>query len=680
MIGNNTSSKITKARDISDAQLAGELKQKYRETQTNMRILQYSWLITMSFIAGDQYKYIDKSNYRIKEWAHINGYEEREVYNKMRNMKNTYKARITQKKPLPIATPITMQEKDKRIAQITTAVLDDQYEKQEIDDKIDEIGELLTYFGSAFIKVGWDKELGEELYKDVEMFYDEFNKLNILSDEYKNEINQSRIITKSIHEGDATSSILTPFEFQVDSVSRKNMKEVQWCMHTRIYHNDVLKRTYGLEDKDLSKDEAVNAVTLQEGGISSGVGYVYTANGYRSQELKDHSLLIEYYERPSLEYEEGRTIFTVGNKIVYYLEKLPYKIGADGKRELPFIRIVANEELGNFYGSTPMQDIKAIQRRFNALENRKIEAINRIGVGQWVIEAGSISKSTQLNNKPGQKIIYKPGRREPKKLIDAPRLEEFRNEGINLDKQFSSIAGFTPYDVNQISSAIRSATQMSMLFEQEDLRMGTPIVNIAKGIKLWAKYTVRLLQEFTVGKRFVKYQSGYDDFLEWDKELINDNINIKNINALVKSPAQQTQMMTDLVTMGLMDEQNRFGYDNSMMLLESYGMGMYKSSLSIPGRKDIEKAKRENARATRGMMIIVDKDVDNHSLHLKAHQDYLKSEEYENIIMQLAQVNGLEFVNAIDKALHEHIKEHNSILQIRAMNMAMQQQMQQARK
>ena len=656
-------------KDIKNQEgIVGQIRGLYENGLNQMRPQHYSWLITMSYVAGDQYKYLDPQNYQIKEWSRVKGYEEREVYNKMRNMKNTYKARITQKKPYPMAMPVTTKEKDKRIANITNAVIDDQWEKQSIEEKIDIIGENLAYFGSTFIKVYWDNKLGKKMFPNVKEILRDMNYNNAISDNYRKILNAGLNAKNNIYEGDVTSEIISPFEFQVDSVSRRNMSEVQYCLHTRVYHKDVLKKLYNLTDKDLP-EERVNSVTLQEGSLSTGIGYLYSNNGYRQQTLVDHNLLIEYYERPSQEFENGRFIITAGTKVVHSGD-LPYKNGRNGKRELPFIRIVANEELGNFYGSTPMQDLKALQRRYNAVQNRLVEAMSRISIGQWVVAENSISKSSKLDNTPGKIITYKLGRPKPERLVDRPDLSEFRQNIDNLDKMFPQISGFTPYDPSSMNSSLRSATQMSMLFEQEDLRIGTPIMNIAKGIKLWAKMTIRLLQQFTVGERFVEYQEKYDDNLEWNKELINDNIHIKNVNALIKSPAQQTQMLMDLAGMGIFDEQTKYGYDNTLMILEAFSMGSFKADIAFPNKPDIEKAKRENSRGSKLMVIGIDKLVDNHAIHIKEHSKYLKSEEYEELMMSIDAQKAM----AIEKLLHDHLAEHNKILQIRAMNMAMAQQ------
>jgi len=660
--------KLDKSPNQNDNEIVGKVKEIYENGLNQMRPQYYSWLLTMSYVAGDQYKYLDPENYQIKDWHRINGYEEREVYNKMRNMKNTYKARITQKKPYPIATPVTTKEKDKRIASITNAVLDDQWEKQEVSEKIDIIAENITHFGSTFLKVTWDNKLGEKVFPNIEEVLNKVENDNFISEEYRNVLLRGLNSKKDIYEGDVSSEVISPFEFQIDSVARRNMKEVQYCLHTRVYHKDVLKKLYNLKDEDLP-EEKINSITLQEGSLSMGIGYLYSNNGYRQQTLKDHNLLIEYYERESVEHPEGRFIMTAGKKVVHS-GPLPYKNGRNGKRDLPFIRIVANEELGNFYGSTPMQDLRALQRRYNAVRNRIVEALGRISVGQWVVAENSVSSKSKLDNLPGRIITYKLGRPAPKRFEDKFNATPFNEEIANLDKMFPQVSGFTPYDFGSSQSNIRSATQMSMLFEQEDLRMGTPIMNIANGIKLWAKMTIRLLQQFTVGNRFVEYQEKYDDNLEWNKELINDNIQIKNVNALVKSPAQQTQMMVDMLGMGLMDEQNRYGYDNTLMILESFGMGAFKADIAIPNRPDIEKAKRENSRASKLQIIGIDKLVDNHAVHVKEHSKYLKSERYEELMMSTDAKTAMN----IEKLLHDHLAEHQQILQIRAMNMAMAQQ------
>jgi len=652
-------------------EIVGKIKTIYENGLNQMRPQHNSWLLTMSYVAGDQYKYIDPQNYQIKDWHRIGGYEEREVYNKMRNMKNTYKARITQKKPYPIATPITTKEKDKRIASITSAVLDDQWEKQLVEEKINIIGENLAYFGATFWKVYWDNKLGEKVFPNVEQILNQVESSAYIDDNYRAILLRGLRAKKDIYEGDVSSEIISPFEFQVDSVSRRNMNEVQYCLYTRVYHKDILKMLYNLTDKDLP-EENINSITLQEGSLSTGIGYIYSNNGYRQQTLKEHNLLIEYYERESMEYPNGRFIMIAGKKVIYSGE-LPYKNGRNGKRDLPFIRIVANEELGNFYGSTPIADLRALQRRYNAVRNRKVEALSRISIGQWMVAENSISKNTKLTNKPGAIITYKLGRPKPERFQEKVVLSPFSEEIDNLDRMFPQISGFTPYDQTNMNSNLRSATQMSMLFEQEDLRLGTTIINISNAVKLWAKMTIRLLQQFTVGTRFVKYQEQYDDNLEWDKNLINDNIRIKNVNALIKSPAQQTQMLSDLMGMGLMDQQNRYGYDNVLMILDSFGMGEFNAKIAIPNREDIEKAKRENSRGSKLKLIGVDKIVDNHSVHIREHSKYLKSEQFEELMLSIPHEQAIK----VEKLLHEHLEQHQQILKIRALNMSMQQQQQQ---
>jgi hypothetical protein len=650
-------------------QIVGAIKELYDSNINQLRPLYQSLLLNMSYISGDQYKFIDPDTKKLKDFYRIGGYEEREVYNLMRNMKTTFKARITQKKPYPFATPITTKEKDKRIASITNAVIDDEWEKQNIEDKIDIIGEYLATFGSAFLKVIWNNELGDRIFPDIENIINQVENTNYLNPDMKETLLNNLYRKKDIYEGDVQVDVLTPFEFQVDSISRRNLEEAQYCIHSRIYHKDVLKLLYNLKDDDLP-DEEINAVTMQEGSVSNGLGYVYNNNGFSTSRLKDHNILHEYYERPSLEYPNGRLIISVGKKIVYYKEKIPYNVGRDNKPDFPFIRIVASEEIGNFYGATPISDLRPIQRKYNSVQNRKMEALSRIAIGQWKVAEGSLSQSTELNNTPGNIIGYRNGRKPPEKVVDQTNLTEFRNEIESLNSLFVKVPGFSAYDVTQINSAVRSATQMSMLMEQEDLRMITPVLQIARGIKYWAKFTIRLLQQYTVGQRFVKYQEKYDNDLGWNKDLINDNIHIKNKNALVKSPAQQQQMLMDLMGMGIFDEQNRYGYDNTMLALESFGMGSFKADVNIPHKKDIEKAKRENKRAVRQMLIDVDKVVDNHMVHIKEHSDFLKSEEYEEIMIGLDPQIAIE----VDKMLHDHIEKHQMILQIKATNIALAQQ------
>ena len=658
--------------DKSDSEITGHINKLYEESLSKVRGHHYSWLLQISYIAGDQYKTLDSKTYKIRESQKVYDHEEREVFNKMRTPRNYYLSRITMNKPIPWATPRTMKEKDKKIAKVTNAVLHDTWEKLEMDSQYDMAGQFLVDYGSCFLKTIWDKNLGKKIISNLDRLEEDIDKSNFLDPDYKRQLKRSIVIKKDLFEGDINSSILSPFEIYVDNPTRRNLEECPWVMHVRSFPIEQLKRTYVLTDEEI-KPEKVNSVTLQGGSMTYGIGYSSQNYGYKTNQLEDVALVKEYYERPTNEFPNGRFIITVGDTVVYYGD-LPYKNGRDGKRDFPFIRMTATPETGNFYGATPIADIRGVQRRYNAVRNRTAEALNRKAVGQWIAYEDSLHRQTRLTNKPGNVIIVKKNRPAPAKVQDSANTNDFRAEAADLTQDFTQITGVNTLEQG-MSSAMRSATQMSMYTEAEDNRIALTTKSMAKAIQKWAKQVIRLYQQFTIGKRFVQLNDGWEDGIDWSADMVDDNIYIKNISSLAVQPSQKTQMIFDLTNLGLFHEQNPYGITGTMNLLEALDLNYMDLDHLVPFRTDLDKATRENRRVMNGEKIVVD-PLDNHSIHLKEHRELLMSEEWEDFIRKIGTEGRMDIAKQLEAMFREHIQLHSKEVQLAQMrqNAALAQQ------
>lgn len=663
------------AYSVENDELVKEIEDKYYECKQGMLDLHTEWISNMQFVAGNQYEYHDE-DYNTHETKRLYEYEEREVRNKIRTYKNSYVARITLNKPYPFSKPITLKEEDVRSAKVTNAVIEDLWEKKKVPKLINRIGEFLGTLGCAFIKVGWDKQAGDKIFSFVDTMKENIQNNPMFSDEYKQVLMNKILKKEDVYQGDVFMKVLSPFEIYVSNPLTFDMDEQRYIIHARVYDRELLKMAYGLSDEDLPEEEA-STITMQTDTISSGLGYYTRGYSYKNQRAQNSAIVKEYYERPSRYFPNGRFIISVGNRIVHYGD-LPYEIGDDSKVEFPFIRLVATEEIGNFYGATPISDLKPIQKDYNAVRNRTREAHNRKSIRQTIVYENSIHEESEFDNTPGSLIVVKAGKPRPTTLDDGIQTTEFFKEMEMLDKEFMDISMIMPSQ-NNIPSQIRSAAQLSMVYENQDINLGIPIRNIAQGINEAFKMMIRLYKQFMHDNRFVKFQQSHEEHIEWNKEIINENIYIKNINALVKSPAQQQQAFTDLINLGLFHEQNPYGMENSIKMLEMFGLGHMSSEMAIPHKQHYDKAKRENRRVINGKPIIVGK-YDNHAMHRKLHTDFIVSEDYEEYIYEIGQKYGIEVANKVEKQLSDHIDKHSEYISMQQAQMMAQMMMQQGKK
>src|SRR5690606_16342150 len=106
-------------------------------------------------------------------------------------------------------------------------------------------------------------------------------------------------------------------------------------------------------------------------------GYAYGMFRHSSTKIKNHAIVKEYYERPSRKYPHGRLIIVAGSKTLY-VGTLPYMLGSDGTVDFPFVRTTCLDNPGMFWGKTVVERLIPIQRRYNALRNRKAEYLNLV--------------------------------------------------------------------------------------------------------------------------------------------------------------------------------------------------------------------------------------------------------------------------------------------------------------
>ena len=75
----------------------------------------------------------------------------------------------------------------------------------------------------------------------------------------------------------------------------------------------------------------------------------------------------------------------------FLLRLIAYKNGDDKKRDFPLTRQVCIEHPGCFWGISIIERLIPIQRRYNAVKNRKQEYLNRITIGVVDMEEGAYS-------------------------------------------------------------------------------------------------------------------------------------------------------------------------------------------------------------------------------------------------------------------------------------------------
>lgn len=652
-------------------ELADFVNKEFERRKQDRKPFELQWRLNIEFLNGNQYLDIDAQSMSIQDIPRVYWYQEREVFNQISTIAETRISKLSRQTPLMKVRPASSEQADLAAARVSSRILHSTWHDEEMDKKYNKFISWLEVTGTAFFKIKWNKEKGriiheEEVEKDEQELKDAIEKQEkelpkLEDDPFKTAA--KRII---VREGDIEIDVASPFEIYPDN-SHGDVDDTRSIIHARAYHVDDVEDWYGVK----VEGEDVDVITLQESGSGmGGLGYGATAFRGGTQTLKNHVIVKEYYERPSKRYPYGRFIIVAKDKCLY-AGVLPYQIGHDGEPDFPIDRGVSIESVGSFWGKSVIERCIPVQRRYNALRNRKAEYLNRVTIGQWYMPDGSMEDETTLDNSPGNIIRYRnTGDGSKPQPVEFPNLpNSFEAEESTLLSEFTSISGVSELSrYSQAPSGVKSGVALSIANEQDDTRISMTTnqlenVSIALGKKI-----LRMYRQFAQEPRIIRYvgSSKEIDVLSWTaSDLRSDDVIIDNSSALSETPAQRRQMVFDLLGTGMFnkEDQNPYSSEGIRKILEMLEFGHWEGGVNEEDELQESKAKRENKELLQGRLMPIN-DYDNDDIHIQEHYRFMMGDEYEQIMQS-------EMGQFIDQMFKLHVGQHKS----RQAQVMMQQQM-----
>lgn len=623
-----------------DEESAGFVDDEFRRRQQERIPFELQWRLNMEFIKGNQSLVINTQLRKIDEVPKQYWYQEREVFNQISTIVETRISKISRQKPMMKTRPATNELSDISSSKVSNALLVSKWHDDKMGIKYEDLTSWLEYTGTGVIKPIWDTSIGRVLGQTEDGI---------------------------IREGDSKTVVVSPFEIYPDNNHRSNVEECKSIIHARAYDINEIFDTYGIK----VDEEDIESITMQNSNGGFGVGYM--SGGYRSKttKLKGHALVKEYWERPSKRHPEGRLIVVAGGKTLFS-GGIPYKIGDDQQPDLPFIVIPCIKIPNQFWGASVTERCIPIQRRYNALKNRKAEYLNMVAIGQWYEPIDSLDDDTELNNEPGNRIRYQQGMARPEPVVYPSLPNSFEVEEQSLMSAFTSVSGVSELSrYSEAPSGVKSGVALSIANEQDDTRISMTTSRLAEGMIQLAKYWLRMYKQFADEPRVLRNIGESNEFMVqyWTiNDLKSEDIIVENSSALAETPAQRRQMVFDLAGLGLFNrpESNPYSPDGVRKILEMLELGHWESGVDSDETLQVSFAQREQSYILRGQMAPVN-DFDIHELHIREHNHLRMTPEYQKL---LSTPQG----PIIDQMLRQHIDQHRLIVEQQQIQMMMQQQ------
>lgn len=635
-------------------ELADMVEKEYIRRQTERRPFETQWRLNGEFINGNQHLDINPVTQTIEEIPKQYWYQEREVFNQIATIFETRVSRLSRQRPLMKTRPASGDDRDVSTAKISSMLLASSWHSQDMNRHYARIAPWMETTGTVFLKPTWNKNKGRIVYRGMEPDPGEFKKEE---GDVNPELFGAEFQQVEIREGDIDTVVVNSFEFYPESSYAEDMEYNRSVIHAKARHIFDIEDEWGIR----VEPEKVDVMTMQKTTTSTG-GLGYISGGYRTtiRSLENHAVVKEYYEKPSKKYPQGRYIVVAGGKTLH-AGPMPYMIGEDGQPEFPFIRIVDIDVAGQFWGDCVVRRCIPVQRRYNALRNRKAEYLNLVAIGQWYEPNGSIDEETELNNEPGNIIRHNPGMQRPEPVTWPSLPSSFENEEQTLLAEFTAISGVSELSrFSEAPSGVKSGVALSIANEQDDTRIATTATNIANGIVLLGRYWIRLYRQFAKEPRILRSvgASRDVDVKEWvASDLTSDDVFIENVAALSETPSQRRQMVFDLIGTGIFNrpETNPFDEDSRQKIFQLIEFGHWESGVhESDTMMHKSRAKRENRYIIGGQMVQA-MDFDDHALHIQQHNRMRMSAEYEQMLKT-------EMGPLIDQIMRLHIAEHMQMM------------------
>lgn len=638
-------------------ELLKDLYDKYEKGLDNKADAEQNALVNINYINGKQYIRYNKDTRIIDEinFENSSEYREKGVFNRLRPLRNTILSKINTKIPVPLAVPMNQSDDDLDTALATNAMLKDLYTRQKIESKIKRVSKDMVDIGPGFLHIKWDPNAGTVMMDDIEAMLGDMSAM--VSPEEKEKLKLKLDKNGQLRSGDVVVEYIDMFEIIVADAYEQDLYEQPWIMRIKSYSVEEANKLF---KRDFKQVETTGRITTSSRSKNGNDTETLVDNlGIYNAEINDDVVVVkEYFEKPCADYPDGRYILFAGEHILKKEDKLPYLNDEYNGRKYPFVK-VGLDTPKLFYSHAFIEDMKEVQKRYNEVRNRKYEFITKNVHGQVAIQEGSLVDDAEITNKPGDLIWYKRGYAPPTIMkSNGPGTLDVDSELRSLEGEFINVTGVSTLSTSGTpdSSAVRGASMVQKLMESDDSKFSLIVDELINATIEISKQAIRLYKQFMLPNevRFTQFTKDLQTTVRWTKDILLEDIDIKNRSQLSRTDARRKDDVQALLQSGLLDSsQSMLGADVTVRLIEEMDLGISLNEMPIKGYADVKKARRENKKITSELAEIDMDQYDDHGIHFDIHSNFIKSDEYRRMVIANPQM---------DEVMRAHIQQHYEIV------------------
>jgi hypothetical protein len=639
------------------------------------------WYLNLAFTAGKQYVApidVPSLGFRLTTLK-APPWRVRLVVNKIRTAVRAECSKLTTSKPIPEVVPATNEDEDFSAAAVGEQVLKSEFANAQFEATYRSWVWWGVVCGTSFIKQYYDFNALDYDSKSLPK-PPTFPDGRPIPDSIIDTIPglRDKISTPQPAVGKVCHTRVTPFHIYVPDLLAETVEEQPFLIHVMTKSKLWVDQKYGIDANPdaRSSNTMLDAATL----IAKG-----------ATETFDSVMVKEVWIKPKghKDFPEGGILTVINGRVVSHSDKWPYPFP-----EYPFYKY-NGVPTGGFYSASNVEDLIPLQKEYNRKRSQAIEMQNMMGKPKLIYQKGSLNPK-MISSEPGQSIPYTPGYEPPQVIPGAEVPASFTNEIVQLQNEFDDISGQHDISRGEVGGKTLpdSGTAIAYLQEQDDAKLNYQVASIENACELLGKHYLALISEYWDGERLIKITGKNSTFeaLHWKKGMLkgNTDVRVQTGSALPFSKAAQTALITEFMQNGFIDPQSglerlNFGgidkllddtlVDKRQAIRENLKMADLDDAMlrlllnpapgpngeppvDLPPMQQGQPPIRFNGDGTpfQPQPPIPVNSWDNHDEHIKWHNHFRKSQEFEQLSPEKKQ------------AFEMHVQLHQLAVQSQIMN------------
>lgn len=404
-------------------------------------------------------------------------------------------ALLTENRPMPRVIPASDKDEDQTAAELSELTLEYLWEALKLPGKMREMARLVLHTGIALLEVIWDPTIPRRMQiakteKQTEVVLPPGSQPPIqvprevpILDKFGRPVME----TKTEY-GDIVANIVSAFQFHTPSVHY--WEDLDWILKEEFKSIDQLKDKYlGVpkQETGLTKENGWHLDVL-ENSQSENITSLALWWWERLTELvegpgpslyvgspdywKNYVIVRTFDRAPSIKWPKGRTIITVGDKVLY---DSPKRIGARAydprwpNKWHPYVRYRWEGQTGSIMGRSLVSKLLPKIKRVNAIDTTLIMWRHTVPIATWIAPKGSMPIEDLWAGRPGTIWEYDTRRTagaKPEPVMPPPYPTSALNERATQIAEMEAIAGTEQILRGERPVGVNSAAMIDILRKQ----------------------------------------------------------------------------------------------------------------------------------------------------------------------------------------------------------------------